>query len=361
MVETTWAGGKSGDLWELIEPTLNGSADDWEVLFSPWYADPRNTSDTAVIDDVARRYFEKNAQRFQEMGVKLTEGQVRWWAQEKRTLGLFMSRENPSFLDECWTTPVPGSIYAEAIERARSEGRVCSMPISEGHLVHTAWDLGAPRQTRVIYFQVVGEWIHIVDIDPVTDETIVQRVSRMRNKGYHYGSHYMPHDAKQTERSGKTLATEFAAAWLKVDPELIGRYDALTGKMNPDEDYRKTGLRFVPRTQDVWVGINAGLQNFNKLKFRASHCDEGLNVLALYRTPNIKEGAPDKGEPVHDHASHLADSFRTLFESLQHNMINFGVPAQVESRFDKMFGGPKIEVKRGITSTLFRNGMRIGA
>ena len=353
IIETTWAGGKSGDLWELIEPVLSRAADDWEIMFCPWWADPRNVDDTAVIDETAKRYFEKAMPRFREMGINISERQMRWWAKEKRDQGLFMSRENPSWLEECWSAPVQGSIYGESIERARADGRVCSMPVDGRSLVFTAWDLGAPRQTRVIYFQVVGEWIHIIDCDPVTDETIVQRVQRMKQKGYAYGGHYFPHDALQTERSGKTLATEFAAAWLGVAPEYIGSYDALTGQKSMQSDYRKCGLRFVPRTQQKWVGINYGLQMFPGIKFRDTHCQEMLATLALYRTPSVKEGGNDTGEPIHDHSSHLADAFRTLAEARQHNMIEVSSPIPLsQSKFDRIWnsgrqGIPGLSVRRG--------------
>jgi hypothetical protein len=37
----------------------------------------------------------------------------------------------------------------------------------------------------------------------------------MLNKGYLYGSHYLPHDAMATQKSGKTFLTELNEAGLK--------------------------------------------------------------------------------------------------------------------------------------------------
>lgn len=359
VVESTWRGGKYGDVYELIEPVLNGVSDDWKIMFTGWWQDKRNVSSTAAIDDVARKYFTVNKPHFDALGVTITEEQMRWWSAEKRKMGIYMNSESPSFLWEMWLSPVQGAIYAEAIEVARVQGRITSMPISERFLVHTAWDLGAPRQTRVIYFQVIGEWIHIVDCDLGTDETIVQRVARMKAKGYNYGSHYLPHDAMQTERSGKTLATEMAAAWLKTAPEMIGNYNAVTGKMDPSADYKKCGLRFVPRTNDIWSGINYGLQMFPEVKFRAPQCEDMLSIMALYRTPTVKDGGVDRGEPIHDHSSHLCDAYRTLAEARMGGLIEVASPMQITDKWSKIFPdqfgrGSGLQVLRGPTSMLGR-------
>jgi len=327
VIESTWAGGKHGDVWDLIEPTLKGVSDDVTLIFCPWWRDPRNVHETAKMDDVGLKYFAKMDPLLEsEYGVVLSDYQKRWWNREKRMQGAFMARENPSTLSECWEAPVDGSIYGASIDRARAEGRVCLLPIQGSVLTHTAWDLGAPRQTRVIYFQIDGPWINIVDIDPVTDETLVQRIARMRDKKYHYGSHYFPHDAKQTKTSGHTLATEFAAAWLKTDPELVGNWDAVGGRLDFSNDYRKVGIRFVPRTTDVWLDINHGLQLFPSLRFASPACDAGLEILSLYRMPAVKMGGVENGTPVHDFTSHLADAFRSMFSAHHARLIEMGQP-----------------------------------
>ena len=62
-------------------------------------------------------------------------------------------------------------------------------------LVHSAWDLGAPLNTVVTYFQIIGAEIRVIDCDSDLDLTPVQRVAYMLNKGYLFGSHFLPHDA----------------------------------------------------------------------------------------------------------------------------------------------------------------------
>ena len=302
VIETTWAGGRNGDLYEVLEPVLTGAATDWEIQFSPWQHDVRNVSETAEMDDVARKYFAG----MKERGMEFTEAQMRWWAAEKRQQGVFMFRENPTVLEEMWLSPVKGAIYAAEIERARGEGRIGRMPVDGNSLVHTCSDLGGPMQWVTWYFQIVGRFIRVVDVDLNLNLTLIQRIAHMKGKGYAFGNHFMPHDAMQTSRSGRTLADEFAAAWLKVDLETLTPADLI-----------RSNLKFVPRTHDVWVGINHGLQLFSSLEFR-SECDLGLEHLGLYRTSTEDKNA---GVLVHDRFSHAADALRTLFEAHLAGMV----------------------------------------
>lgn len=299
VVETTWAGGKGGDVWELLEPTLTGKAADWRVLFFPWWVDPRNVSETAIIDEAAEKYFAKIAPRLEREGITLTEHQRRWWAAERRSQGIFMLRENPTFLDECWSAPIKGAIYAEAIERARAEGRICSFPVDGSNLVNTSWDLGAPANTVVWYWQIVGREIRIIDCDRNFEGTLTERAAMMLAKGYNFGKHYVPHDAEQTERTGLSVAGELR-------------------KLLP-----AGSVVSVPRTHSVWVGINHALELFPALAFRSPQCDDGLSALGCYRKRTEGEGVLSTDEPVHDWASHTGDAFRTMAEAHRAGLVAF--------------------------------------
>ena len=337
IIETTWAGGKAGDLWEIIGHSLEGRADDWKVLFFPWWRDARNVHESAVIDDVARLYFEKIDSRLKHEGVNLTEQQMRWWAQEKRTLGIFMARENPTFIDEMWTSPVPGAIYAEAIDRARGEGRVGKLPVDPTSLVHVVMDLGAPRQTVVWYFQIVGAYVRMIDMDMPNDETLFQRVARMKAKGYPWGSIYFPHDGRKQGYNGHTLADEFLSHWKGSE---VRRWDEVS--------FAQNNFRFIPRCDKGWTGINKVLEIFPVLEFRTPACEDALGKLAMYRMQEVGSGAIAHKEPVHDEASHFADPLRYLGEAMIRGMIAFKHGNQAEP-----LGKPK-GMRRGMKE------MRVG-
>jgi hypothetical protein len=256
VVETTWAGGKGGDVWELLEPSLTGKADDWLVLFFPWWVDPRNVAPEAMLDETAEKYFAKIAPRLEREGIKLSDAQRRWWAKERRAQGIFMARENPTFLDECWSAPVQGAVYAEAIERAGPRGELlrCRWTAQTSCTRPGTWArLKTPSSGTSKSW---GARCAVIDCDRHFEGTLTQRVAAMLAKGYSFGKHYLPHDAQQTERSGTTLATELHKAGL-------------------------LGTVVVPRTHSVWVGINHVLEMFPALAFRSPQCDDGLAALTL--------------------------------------------------------------------------------
>jgi hypothetical protein len=192
----------------------------------------------------------------------------------------------------------PRAIYAKAIEKARSDGRVCPMPVDGSNLVHTNWDLGAPRKTAVWYWQIVGREIRVIDCDIGFEGTIAERVARILGKGYNLRKHYLPHDAQQTERSGSTFASELARAGL---PNLVT----------------------VPRTHSVWIGINHALELFPALSFRSPHCDKRLEALEAYRSEVEGEGALSRNEPEHDWSSHQSDAFRMMAEAHRAGLVRF--------------------------------------
>jgi hypothetical protein len=111
-------------------------------------------------------------------------------------------------------------------------------------LTHTSWDLGSPINTCVWYFQLgpMGE-IRVIDIDLDLDIPPVERVARMLAKGYLYGAHFLPHDAMQTQKSGRTFLNELVGAGL-------------------------ANCRAVPRTYDLWVGINRLREMLPRFSFR---------------------------------------------------------------------------------------------
>ena len=144
----------------------------------------------------------------------------------------------------------------------RAEGAIGPRKLDHSALTHTCWDLGSPVNTAVWYFQLgpMGE-IRVIDCDLDLDLTPVERVARMLGKGYLYGSHFLPHDALATQKSGRTFLNELKEAGL-------------------------ANCKAVPRTLDVWVGINRLKQMLPRFSFRLPHCERGIEcALQLSHDP----------------------------------------------------------------------------
>ena len=128
----------------------------------------------------------------------------------------------------------------------------------------------------------------------------------MLAKGYFYGSHFLPHDAQATQKSGKTFLTELN--------EL--------GLMN---------CKAVPQTYDIWIGINRLRQLLPRFTFRLPACERGLEALCNYHTVRTTATGLAVDEPVHSWASHAADALRTLAEAEMVGMLHSaGSTANVE-------------------------------
>jgi hypothetical protein len=148
-----------------------------------------------------------------------------------------------------------GAIYAELIDTLRAEGAIRPAVVHTSALVHTAWDLGSPLNTVVTYFQILGAEIRVIDCDSDLDLTPVQRVAYMLDKGYLFGSHFLPHDAVATQKSGKTFLNELNEVGLR-------------------------NCKPVPRTHDIWVGINRLRQILPRFSFRIPACERLLEALS---------------------------------------------------------------------------------
>ena len=304
IIETTWKGGRGGHLWEIVKgaletPEAAKTDKDWRVVFFPWWKDPTYVveGDVGTISPAISQYLD---QMQSQTGHTFSDQQRLWYDRQSRDLGLFIFREFPTTLDECFKSPVEGAIYAGELDKLRASGAISAFKTDNSTLVHTAWDLGSPVNTVVWYFQVIGgNEVRVIDCDMDLDMTPVQRVGHMLAKGYSYGAHFLPHDAAATRTSGKADAQVYTEAGL-------------------------ANVRVLPRTHDIWIGINACLQMFPRFSFRLPACERGLDALANYAYKRSSATGIVVNEPVHNWASHAADALRMIAEAEMSGMLKTG-------------------------------------
>lgn len=195
-----------------------------------------------------------------------------------------------------WSVGMPGAIYAQLVDKARSQGRVTNIPLDGSTPVWTSWDLGSPRNTSVVYWQFVGGEIHVIDHDIGLDLTPAMRVSHMKDKGYPYAFHLFPHDAGAKEKSGKNFQQQMEEAGLK-------------------------SIRVVPRCSEIWTGINKVSEIFPRLCFDEDKCSKLLNSLEAYHSKEEKDGGAITNMVVHDWSSHDADAVRIMAEGMLNGMV----------------------------------------
>lgn len=186
---------------------------------------------------------------------------------------------------------LPGSIWGEDILRMQVNKQIGDVPHEPGYPVFTAWDLGRDDDTAIWFYQVIGDEIHIIDYYADNFKEIPFYAQLLRDKkrerGFDYGIHWLPHDAKPKRlgMGGKSILQQFA-------DESVGKFDIV-----PD--------------LSIEDGIQAARATFKKTYFDLSHTDEGLEHLKSYAR-KYDETKQFFSNPVHDGHSHAADAFRYL-------------------------------------------------
>ena len=323
IIETTWKGGKHGHVWTYVEMAMSMEEDekmpeDWRLRFFPWYLDKRNVRGGRVerIDEETLRYFEEKEA---EIGMTFSDGQKLWYWNEKKELGIYIKRENPTTLVECWDVPIEGAIYADLLAKLQGQGRITDFDYDPELEVDTFWDLGAPSTAGVWYAQRKPLGWDLIDVDMGIDLETPERVSLMNMKGYKFGCHYMPHDGAADQKGGMTYQEELMKAGL-------------------------ANIRIVPRTKDPELGIGKVRQLMPNFRFHATKCKTALERLSLYRR-KVDSGKNPTPFIVHDSNSHIADALRTGAEADAAGMLT----RQGGRRFD-MQGLKELNDKAGLAT-----------
>jgi hypothetical protein len=232
-------------------------------------------------------YFES----LEKQGILLTEAQKNWYTKKAEVLGENIKKEYPSTPDEAFEVNVDGLYYARYVSIARSQKRICNIPWDRQLRVHTAWDLGFSDANTIIFFQISGREIHIVDYLESSGYSMADYIKIVKSKDYIYGTHLAPHDLKNHEYS--TGRTRYETA------QSLG----ITFDLVPD-------LSIVD-------GIDAVKTIFPRLWFHNSEdCLKLIGHLESYTQKWDRSLGQWSGRPSHDDHSHCADSLRYLVVGL---------------------------------------------
>lgn len=186
---------------------------------------------------------------------------------------------------------IVGAIYGKEMERARTDGRICGVPIKTGVPVDTYWDLGYDDSTTIWFVQNVGREIHLVDYYENFTAPLQHYVDILKQKkkdhGFIYGRHVLPHDGDTHELTqGKTRRQSLFE---------MGVTCQITKRPKRKEDT-----------------IEQVRQIFSICWFDAERCKRGIESLANYHREYDEKLKTYSYSPVHDWASHGADAFQTM-------------------------------------------------
>lgn len=290
-IEST-AEGKEGHFYDMCKQAeaLKDSGKkltplDYKFHFFPWYECPDyQLESTNPIPQEIDEYFEGLRQK----GVKLTEEQKSWYHVKLIEQKDDMKREYPSTPDESFESAIDGSFYSKWIREARFEGRFTNVPWDKQQRVSTAWDIGYGDSTAIIFFQIIGQEIHIIDYYENSGEGLPHYADVLKKKNYLYEYHYAPHDIESHAFSSGLSAKEVGAG---------------------------LGINFITlptlklRLED---GIEALRGIFPRLWFDEKNTGRLIKCLENYRKEYDVNYQIYKSRPVHDWTSHGADAARYL-------------------------------------------------
>src|SRR4029450_3799220 len=90
-------------------------------------------------------------------------------------------------------------------------------------------------------------------------------------------------------------------------------------------ELNEVGLRnckVVPRTHDIWIGINRLRQILPRFTFRIPACERGLEGLCNYPTGRTTSTGIAVDDPVHDWSSHAASALKVIAEAEAASMLS---------------------------------------
>lgn len=189
-----------------------------------------------------------------------------------------------------WDMGVEGSYYAKYLDEMRLKGRIGSVPWESAFPVYTSWDLGVRDTTCIIWFQVIGKEVRILNCYEKNKEGLEHYIKVINSMPYTYAKHFAPHDIAVRE---------------------------LGSGMTRIEKAKQLGISFtVAPSLSIEDGIEAVRSSFGKIWIDEKQCHPLIKALENYRQEFDAKKKVYKSYPLHNWASNYSDAFRYLCISL---------------------------------------------
>jgi len=294
-VEST-AEGRSGVFFELCDRAEKLQLAkkklthmDYRLHFFPWFECPDYVLYEPVgISKEMVKYFEEVEAA---TGVKLSQAQKAWYVKKHEVLGEDILREYPSTLEESFRAGTLGTYFKTQFIKIRQEGRICKVPVQDGIVVDTWWDLGMNDEMAIWFTQDVGREIHMLNYHESNGEGLEYYRDLLddwaKAYGYRYGRHVAPHDIKVRELGSGVSRFETA---------------------------HKLGIPFeiAPRVEKKMDSIQKARSMLNICWFDEENCDLGIERLENYRKQWDDIHGVYRDKPLHDINSNGSDAYQTM-------------------------------------------------
>ena len=188
---------------------------------------------------------------------------------------------------------IDGAFYAKLITKMRDEERILPIAYDPYKLVHTAFDLGWDDCTAIIFFQIDGDRIKIIDCEEHSNKTLNWYSNLLKDKGYRYGTHLFPHDVRHVDGLSTGLTREELLEDLQIHVTVVPK------------SFIVDGIEAVKVILSSRVWINS------------DKCQTLIKSLENYHREWDDKRKIYSNKPNHNWSSHCCDSLRYLAEGLK--------------------------------------------
>lgn len=200
-----------------------------------------------------------------------------------------------------FTMGVEGSYYAKYLDKMKLNKQIGPVPWESAYQVHTVWDIGVRDSTCIIFYQICGQIVRIIDCYDNNKEGLEHYKSVLDSKPYSYGKHFAPHDIG---------VTEWGSGMSRIE-----KAKNLGIKFEVRRDKQGRAISALP-DMSIMDGIEAVRSLFSKVWIDDVKCAPLIKALENYRQEYDSKKKIYNSRPLHNWASHYADSMRYLALSL---------------------------------------------
>lgn len=314
VIEST-AEGREGEFFEMVQRSkamdlskILLTPKDYRFHFYAWWQEPRYRLDSRTVSVSIEQhdYFDTVEVL---MATTIDPDQRAWYVatitadfsgkEEK------MWQEYPSTPDEAFQVGTEGNYYAKDMAILRKRGGVCKVALLDLP-VNTFWDIGNSDGCAVWFHQDLRGEDRFIDYYEAHNENLRHYVKELQDRGYLFGTHYLPHDAAHKR---------------------LGDYNKSTKQMLQE---LMPGQRFVvlPRITELINGIQQTRKHLKTAYMDEARAKKGIERIEGYRKRFSRADARFTDEPDKANGcSEGADAIRQWAQAKELGML-----ANVNSR-----------------------------
>ena len=126
-----------------------------------------------------------------------------------------------------FTQGIEGTYIGKQLQIAGNDGRIGNFRYDESVPVYTVWDLGVANFMAIIFYQLIGNGVHIIDYHEASGFSFVYYAQVLKDKGYLYEKHWAPHDIKAREMGSDDSKEKRALSRLEKAEKIGIKFDII--------------------------------------------------------------------------------------------------------------------------------------